>query len=156
MCNFDAKGELMTHMDAIGLNVEYIDVLLRDLLESFLMPMVHGDHSPTALARLEAEPMLTKAEMIEQFMGQIGEHYRAMIPYIFSQMPMGDHATMTDDERVAEIAGDIAKAILQIAERPDWLEALKHLNAIAWAFAAGSEKRETDMGPNPVKVCKIL
>jgi len=143
MYNFDAKGELMTHMDAIGLNIEYIDVLLRDLLESFLMPMVHGDHSPAALAKVEAEPMLTKAEMIEQFMGQIGEHYRAMIPYIFSQMPMGDHATMTDDERVAEIAGDIAKAILQIAERPDWLEALKHLNAVAWEIATADTTTKT-------------
>lgn len=144
MYNFDSKGELMTHMDAIGLNIEYIDVLMRDLLESFLMPMVHGDHSPAALARLEAEPMLTKAEMIEQFMGQIGEHYRSMIPYIFSHMPMGDHDTMTDDERVAEIADDIGKAILQIAKRPDWLEAMKHLNAIAWAFAAGSKEAIKD------------
>ena len=92
---FEELGEVRRHMDAIGLNLEYVDVLLRDVIEGFLMPLAHGDHTPGTLAKIEAGPTLTKAEMLETFMGQITEHHNAMLPFIFTPDPIPDHSTMT-------------------------------------------------------------
>lgn len=140
---FEDHAEVMRHMDAIGLNLEYVDVLLRDIIEGFLMPLVHGDHTPGTLAKIEAGPTLTKAEMLETFMGQITEHHAAMLPFIFTPDPMPDHSTMSDAEREAEISRDILKAVEKIALRPDWLEKLKLLNFVAWEIATGDTTTKT-------------
>jgi len=107
------------------------------------MPLVHGDHTPGTLAKIEAGPTLTKAEMLETFIGQITEHHAAMIPTIFKPDPIPDHSSMTDAEREAEITGDILKAVEKIALRPDWLEKLKLLNYVAWEIATGDNTTKT-------------
>lgn len=132
----NTKTSLMPHMDAIGMRLDYIDTLLRDVLESFLIPLVHDkETNPAHLVYCEAESTLQKAEMMQYFMGELGDHYRAMLPLVFRPDPIPDHSTMTNTERVKEITGDIEKAVELIAQRPDWLETMKHLNFIAWALA---------------------
>lgn len=140
---FEELGEVRRHMDEISLRLEYVDVLLRDIIEGFLMPLVHGDHTPGTLAKIEAEPTLTKAEMLETFLSQLTEHHNAMLPFIFTADPILDHNTMTDAEREAEISRDILKAVEKIALRPDWLDKLKLLNYVAWEIATGDTTTKT-------------
>lgn len=144
MNQHEKRWEAMRHMDEIGIYIEYVDVLLRDIVEKYLMALVHKkDCTPAVLVEFEGEAMLTKGEMVERFIGEISDHYHELTSYIFTPEPIPDHASMTNEQRVREITGDIEKAVEIIAARPDWLDTMKRLNAIVWTPATD---RNTDKG----------
>lgn len=143
MLTNENKADLMLHTDEIGARLEYLNVLMRDVIEGFMMPLVYGEHTPATLAKIEAEPTLTKCEMASRFLGEIEEHHKALIPIVFTPDPISDHSAMSDAEREAEITGDILKAVEKIALRPDWLEKLKLLNYVAWEIATGDNTTKT-------------
>ena len=145
--NRDKLVKLMNHMDEMGIYIDWVAVLMRDLIEDYLMPLAHDctgkDYEAIHLIWTEADPMATKGEMVERYLGEIADHYRAMMDIVFSPQPTRNHKDMTRDERIAEIMGDITRSVEQIAERPDWLDCMKHLNMYAAHMAEGTTNPST-------------
>ena len=138
---FDNKAELMHNLDEMSIYLDWTAVLMRDLMEDYLMPLAHDftgkDYEAIRLIWTEADPMAEKGEMIERFLGEIAEHYRALSGLVFAQAKPKDHKDMTRDERIAEAMTDITRSVEKIGERADWLERMKVLNFCAMSLGMG-------------------
>lgn len=151
----------MERVDSAREMIEFCNTLMRDLIEGYLYRLLNPQYNNEVLVNIEGEFMVSKAEMISRFVGEIDIELDAIAGLI---TPIRRQFDSSEAHREAQITNDILMAAQKIALRPDGLDALKRLNAIAWTFAAGSEKK-LEMGPdgmpehqepNPVKVCKIL
>lgn len=154
----DNKGKIMHNLDEMGIYIDWIAVLLRDLIESYLMPLAHDctgkTYTTMQLVESEADRMATKAEMIERFLGEIADHYRAMTDLVFRPGPIPDYKTMTNAERVTEIKSDILKSIDRIATLPDWLDRLKDLNGRAFVLAYPDMYERERTAPDALQIMR--
>lgn len=97
------RAELMHNLDEMGLYMDWVAVLMRDLSENFITSLANKcageNYTIEQLIASEADTMATKADMIERFLGEIADHYRAMTGLVFRPDPIPDHKTMTDEQR---------------------------------------------------------
>ena len=136
---FDNKSELMENIDEMGIYLDWIGVLLRDINEDYLQPLAHDckgkDYGATQLVRYAGEQMEAKGDMVERFLCEISKRYRAITRLVFNQEQIKDRRDMTRAERIDEILNDVNAAVSIIENRPDWLDSMKELNGKAWALA---------------------
>lgn len=146
MINENNEDKMQQNLDEMSIYIDWAAILMRDLIEGFLQPLAHDcngrSYSTMTLIWSEAEAMGEKAEMVNRFLSHVADHHRAISALMVAKDAQ-DHSTITNTERLQEITGDIEKAVELIAKRPDWLENMKHLNAVAWEIATADTTTTT-------------
>ena len=131
----------MERVDSARELIEFCNTLMRDLIESYLYRLLNPQYNNEVLVNLEGEFMVSKAEMVTRFISEIDVELDAVAGLI---TPMRRQFDSSEAHREAQITNDIMIAAQKIALRPDGLDALKHLNAVAWEFATGSKEAIKD------------
>ena len=136
-----------TRIDAARTLIDYCNTLMRDIMEGYLYKLIGERWNSKVLINIEGEYAVSKAEMVWKFLGELETELDAIAGLLHeprAAAAAAEQTPTTDEERIAEISCDVIKAISQIARRPDWPDALKDLNAVAWKFANGSREATKD------------
>lgn len=139
----------MERIDAARTLIDYCNTLLRDILEGYLYKLIGERWNSMVLVKIEGEHVVSKGEMVWKFLEELEIELDAIAGLLKEpRIDAANKENPTDEEqgeeKIAQITSDVSRAILKIANRPDGLDALKHLNAVAWEFATGSKKTIKD------------